>query len=143
MKRFIRPLTAAFVCTASIVLPELNVMPAGASSNTTHLLNAWKALQADFNKVQAAVNSNNTTNAEAGFIAYSRDCVYLATFETSFNTTINSDIFSIAVNGNAWAWTGFLTVADNLSATNFVTASTRLAGNINKFNRDLTAIGLQ
>jgi len=47
------------------------------------------------------------------------------------------------VNGNAWAWTGFLTVADNLSATNFVTASTRLAGNVNKFNRDLTTIGLK
>lgn len=138
-----RHLTIAIACAAVSVSPGMFAAPASASTNATHLLNAWRALQSDFKKVQSAVSSNNTTNAEAGFVAYSRDCVYLATFETSFNTTINNDIFSIAVNGNAWAWTGFLTIADNLSGSDFASASSRLAGNINKLNKDLAANGLQ
>lgn len=113
-----------------------------ASPNTAHLLNAWRALQTDFEKVRSAVSSNNVQAAESGFAAYSRDCVYLATFETSFSSTINSDIFTIAVTGNAWAWIGFITVSTNSSPSNFTTESTRLAGAINKFNKVLRAIGL-
>jgi hypothetical protein len=129
---------ALLVPLASVALTS----PAGATSNRVHLLNAWKSLEADYNKVYAGIQAGNATQAENGFTAYSRDCVYLATFETSFNSTINADIFQIAVVGNAWAWIGYITLAQNTETGDLKTESSKLNAAISKFNRDLVKIGL-
>lgn len=115
---------------------------ASAASNRTHLLNAWNALENDYKHIVAAIKANNTTNAEAGFVAYSRDCIPLATFETSFNSTISADIFSIARLGNAWAWIGYITLESNGSTGMFKTETTRLVNAITRFNSDLSKNGL-
>ncbi len=136
-------------CGASLILVGtmtgtliVNTSSAGAASNRTHLLNAWTALENDYKQIVAAIKANNTTNAEAGFIAYSRDCIPLATFETSFNSTISSDIFSIARLGNAWAWIGYITLVSNSGAGTFRTETTRLVNAITKFNSDLSKNGV-
>jgi len=113
--------------------------PAGASSNRQHLLNAWNALLKDYNNITSAVRANNVQGAEGGFIAFSRDCIPLATFETSFSSTINNDIFQIAQVGNAWAWVGYITVSSNAGPGEFQTATRKLSSDISKFNRDLSS----
>jgi len=114
---------------------------AGATSNRTHLLNAWKLLEKDYNQIEAAIRANNSTNAEPGLIAFSRDCIPLATFETSFNATISADIYSVAELGNAWAWIGYITVDSNSAVGPFKTETTRLTNALDKFTRDLTNQG--
>ncbi len=116
--------------------------PAGAASNKEHLLKAWVALENDYKHIAVSLQTDNKSEAESGFIAYSRDCIPLATFETSFNATISSDIFSIAKLGNAWAWIGYITLDSNSSVTAFKTETGRLVSAIDKFNRDLSTNGL-
>jgi hypothetical protein len=122
---------------ASVLM--LGAGPAGASSNKQHLLNAWNAILKDYRNITSAVRSNNVQGAEGGFIAFSRDCIPLATFETSFSSTIDNDIFQIAQVGNAWAWVGYITVSSNAGPGEFQTATRRLASDITKFNRDLSS----
>lgn len=131
--------TATLFIAGTIVFPlAMDSGPASASSNRTHLLIAWKALENDYNHIEAAINANSTTNAESGFIDYSRDCIPLATFETSFSPTINADIFSIAQLGNAWAWIGYITIDSNSGVSTFKTETVKLTAAIDKFNRDLS-----
>jgi len=132
---------AALVMAGTMIF-ALASGPAGAASNKTQLLHAWSALENDYSHIKAAVNANNTNNAKSGFITFSRDCIPLATFETSFNATISADIFSIARLGNAWAWIGYITLTTNSSAATFGTESSRLAAAIAKFDRDLSQNGL-
>lgn len=140
-KIYLTVLSFAFIATVAIPV-TIASSPAGASSNKSQLLKAWTALETDYKNIESALNANNETNAESGFIAFSRDCVPLATYETTFNTTINADIFNIAVLGNAWAWTGYITLDSNLGLSDFSSESTKLSTAISKFTTDLGKYGL-
>jgi len=130
--------SAGIVMAATmVVISVLDCGPAGATSNRTQLVKAWTALQGDFNQVQAGLNTNNATKAETAFYDFSRDCIPLATFETSFSTTINADIFSVAQLGNAWAWMGYITLSTNSSVGPFKTETSRLTTALTKFTHDL------
>lgn len=134
---------AAFLIPGMVISTLLfTAGSAGATSNKSHLQAAWSALEHDYKNILAATRANNATAAESGFIAYSRDCIPLATFETSFSKAINADIFSIARLGNAWAWVGYITLTTNSSANTFRTETSRLTAAITKFTHDLSRIGL-
>jgi len=115
----------------------VGVIPASATSNRTRLANSFKALQSDYNQIVAGVQAGNETKAEAGFIKFSRDCIPLATFETSFSQTINDDIFAVAQIGNGWAWIGYITLTTNSDASSFQTQTARLTKAMGKLAKDL------
>jgi hypothetical protein len=129
---------AAVMCLSLVMIAG----PSGAASNKTQLSKAWSALLSDYNNIVSAVTANNSTKAETNFAYFSRDCVALATFETSFNSTINSDIYNIAVHGNAWAWIGYITLTSNSGTGTFQSETTTLTADIKRFSQDLSKYGL-
>ena len=139
-------LKKSFASTSVVVVMCLSLVvnsgPAGASSNKTQLSNAWSALLKDYNNIVSALTASDSTKAEMNFAYFSMDCVSLATFETSFNSTINSDIYNIAVHGNAWAWIGYITLTSNSGTATFQSETTKLTSDIKKFSRDLSNYGI-
>ena len=127
-----------FVSSAALLISLLvSIVPAHATSNRTRLANSFSALQSDYNQIVSGVQTGNETKAEAGFVKFSRDCIPLATFETSFSKTINEDIFAVAQIGNGWAWVGYITLTTNSDASAFQTQTARLTKAMNKFAKDL------
>jgi hypothetical protein len=136
--RIIGKKSAAIASSVAILTTVLvGVLPANATSNRTRLANSFGALQADYNQIVAGLQSGNETKAETGFIKFSRDCIPLATFETSFSQTINDDIFNVAQIGNGWAWVGYITLTTNSGVSSFQSQTTRLTKAMTKFANDL------
>jgi hypothetical protein len=131
-----KSITGFVSCIVAVTL-FLGVLPASATSNRVQLAKSWDALIGDYNQIISGLQSGNETKAEAGFIKFSRDCIPLATFETSFSYTINQDIFAVAQLGNAWAWVGYITLTTNSGVSAFQTQTNRLKVAMEKFARDL------
>lgn len=138
MKRYPRVLAASSLSVSVLLLSLVPGAQAGASGNRSRLASTFKSLQSDWNTVIAGLKANDETKAETGFVSFSRDSVTLATFETSFSTTINADIYTVAIYGNAWAWVGYITLTTSSSVTAFQSQTKRLNSAMDKFASDLS-----